>query len=31
MSMMFMTPKTTKNAMMMKRGLIRLSLQTDGL
>jgi hypothetical protein len=31
MSIMFMTAKTAKNAMMMKRGLMRLSLQTDGL
>jgi hypothetical protein len=31
MSMMFITAKTTKNGMMMKRGLIGLSLQQDGL
>jgi hypothetical protein len=31
MSILFMTKKTTKNAMMMKRGLMRLSCQTDGL
>jgi hypothetical protein len=31
MSILFRTKKTAKNAMMMKRGLMRLSLQTDGL
>jgi hypothetical protein len=31
MSIMFMTAKTTKNGTMMKRGLMRLSLQQHGL
>jgi len=31
MSILFMTKKTKKKAMMMKRGLMRLSLQTNGL
>jgi hypothetical protein len=31
MSMMFITAKTRKNGMMMKRGLMRLSLQQEGL
>ncbi len=31
MSMMFMMAKVRKNGMMMKRGLMRLSVQHEGL